>query len=124
MDKPKDDGGAAAADAQLTAAKAKKMESDANASDARALQSKIESVYGAVNTAQVLSQTPGAAPIADELLLSSGFSDAQIPSPIAGTAQPGDIAALPPSNPHPNFPALPPSATSGAESGIEGGTTQ
>ena len=43
MDKPKDDGGAAAADAQLTAAKAKKMESDANASDARALQSKIES---------------------------------------------------------------------------------
>jgi hypothetical protein len=124
MDKPKDDGGAAAADAQLTAAKAKKMESDANASDARAIQSHIEGIYGAINAAQVLAQTPGAAPIADELLLSSGFSDAQIPEPIRGAAAPptGDIAALPPSNPHPNFPALPPSATSGADAGIEGGT--
>jgi hypothetical protein len=121
MEKPQDDGGMAAAQTQLIAAKVKKMLADASASEARAIESHISSIFGSVHAAQILEQVPGSAPIADELLLSSGFSDAQIPEPINGASsqQPADISALPDKqNTHPEYP---PSATSGMDTGIEGG---
>ena len=121
MEKPQDDGGMAAAQTQLIAAKVKKMLADASASEARAIESHISSIFGSVHAAQILEQVPGSAPIADELLLSSGFSGAQIPEPINGASsqQPADISALPDKqNTHPEYP---PSATSGMDTGIEGG---
>jgi hypothetical protein len=119
MGQPKDDGGAAQMNMQLIQAKVKKMMSEANATDAKAIESYIQSIFGSVHAAQILSAVPGSAPIADELLLSTGFKDAQIPTPISGS---GHIADIPP-NTHPNFPALPPSATAGTDAGIEGGAT-
>ncbi|MGA2160274.1 MAG: hypothetical protein ABSG90_13810 [Dehalococcoidia bacterium] len=124
MGKPKDDGGAAQANMELIKAKVKKMMSEANATDAKAIQSYIESIFGSVSAAQILSQVPTAAPIADELLLSCGFKDAQIPEVIS---KPGDLTAVPTTpeaqNTHPNFPPLPPSSTAGIDKGIETGAT-
>ncbi len=120
MDTPKDDGGAAQANNELIAAKSKKMLADATASEAKAITEKIQAIYGAVHAAQILALVQGAAPIADELLLSTGFKDAQIPESISSPSQSQDIAALPEGkNTHPNYP---PSATSGIDTGISGGT--
>jgi hypothetical protein len=110
MGQPVDDGGAAKANAALIKAKIKKTLSDATAADAKAINTKIQGIYGSVNSAQILATVPQAAPLADELLLSSGFTDAQIPEPISNPA--ADPAV--PENKHPNFP---PSATQGAETG-------
>jgi hypothetical protein len=115
---PKDDGGAAQAQNSLIAAKVKKMLADATAQEAKAITAKIQAIYGATHAAQILAQVPGAAPLADELLLSSGFTDAQIPEPISN---PGDIAAVPEQeNTHPNYP---PKATAGIDTGIQTGAT-
>ena len=119
MDKPPEANPMAEAQLQLIAAKVRKILSDANAQDSKAIKEKLESIFGAVNAAQILSMTPQAAPLADELLLSSGFQDSQIPEPIAGA---GDISELPKENTHPgNMPKMP-SATSGSMAGIEGGS--
>ncbi len=112
MGQPVDDGGEAKAQAELTQAKTKKTLADAEASDAKAITSKIQGIYGAVNAAQILATTPQSAPLADELLLSSGFSDAQIPEPIAAPQEP--VQTDVPQNKHPNFP---PSATQGVDTG-------
>ena len=89
------------------------------ASEAKAITEKIQAIFGAVHAAQILAMVQGAAPLADELLLSSGFTDAQIPEVIS---KPGDLTALPAEqqNTHPNFP---PSATKGVDTGIETGAT-
>jgi hypothetical protein len=122
MGQPKDDGGMSKAQTDLIAAKVRKMMADATSSEAKAITQKIQAIFGATHAAQILAQVPGAAPLADELLLSSGFTDAQIPEAVSA---PGDIAQLPDKeNPHPNFPPKLPSATSGADTGIETGTVQ
>jgi hypothetical protein len=121
MGKPKDDGGAAQLNMQLISAKVKKMLADATVSEAKAITDKINAIFGSVHAAQILAQVPSSAPIADELLLSSGFTDAQIPEVIS---KPGDLTAVPAApeaqNTHPNFP---PSATQGMDTGIETGAT-
>ena len=119
MGQPKDDGGMAKAQTDLIAAKVRKMLADATSSESKAIVQKIQAVFGATHAAQILAQVPGAAPLADELLLSSGFKDAEIPEAVSN---PGDIAQLPDqSNSHPNFPPKLPSATSGTDTGIETG---
>ena len=114
--KPKDDGGMSQVQVQLEAAKVKKILADAGSQEAKAITEKIQGIYGAVNAARILAEVPGTAPLADELLLSSGFTDAQIPEPISNPqvqAQAADIADVP-QNKHPNFP---PVATDGVDTG-------
>ncbi len=73
--------------------------------DAKSLLTTITAIYEAVQGAQVIAQIPGIAPIADELLKSSGFNqapgvDPQISPPAppapAATAQPAAPVQIPP----------------------------
>lgn len=119
MSQPAPEDPAKQAELELIAAKVKKLMADSTAQEAKAIKDKLESIFGAVNAAQILSMTPNAAPLADELLLSSGFQDSQIPQPIGGSS---DISELPvKENSHPGYMPKMPSATSGAQLGIEGG---
>jgi hypothetical protein len=71
--------------------------------DAKALKTRIESLYVAMQAGQVVATVPGAAAVADELLMSVGFKDqhpnAVPPAAIAGPApvapMDGGAAAVP-----------------------------
>lgn len=78
----------------------------------------IQGMFGAVNAAKVLAMTPGAAPLADELMLSAGFEDHNA-APVIPQQVPQLPVNLPVAqNTSPNYP---PQADSGYSAGIEGG---
>lgn len=79
--------------------------------DAKSLKSTIEALYVAMQAAQVVTAAPQVAPVADELLKSSGFKD-------HNGGQPIDPAAVP-AQAMPQQPVLDPQLGDGAQAGIE-----
>lgn len=73
--------------------------------------------YSAVQAAQVLAQVPGLVPVADEILLSSGFKD-QNSAPIFVQPSTPELGQLPQST-SPQFPAHPATPVLGMDRGIE-----
>lgn len=67
---------------------------------AEAMRSRLESLYMAAQAAQVLTQRPEIAPVADELAKSAGFQDgngdAPIGAPVPTMAQPSQAQPIPP----------------------------
>jgi hypothetical protein len=93
---------------------------------------RITSIFGATQAAQIIAQLPATAPLADVILGSAGFADQDAAPAVSGPAVPS-LAAPPLAmahNTHPQFPAriagpTPPvalaSPDAGAHAGIEGG---
>ena len=105
----------------LTDAKAKLLEAQAEKTRADAVQAGVTGMFSATQAANQIVAVPGVAPLADTLLKSAGFIDRDA-GPIVPNAPPGmapDIAAMPPVNTSPNFPARPASPAVGADAGIE-----
>lgn len=82
--------------------------------DAEAMLKRLEALYTAAQGAQVLAMAPGIAPLADELLSSSGFQDQNAPGVI-------DPAAVAPAQPGPQ-PIPEPLQTDGALAGHMAGS--
>jgi hypothetical protein len=82
---------------------------------ADAVSKMVEAMFSATQAANQIATVPTVAPLADALLLSAGFQDANAP-PIVPLPPPGAQPALLPNNTHPNFPANP---DVGAMNGIE-----
>ncbi len=98
----------------LQAAQVKKTNADA-------LLSNITAEYSAMEAAQIIAAVPSTAPLADKLLLSGGFVDADAP-PIVPDVAPGTPAIpMPQHSTNPMTPAHPPGAAVGMDQGIEGG---
>jgi hypothetical protein len=122
------DGGVGAAQAAVVKAQEAKIVAETALLEARrkkelagATNTNIQAAFGATNAARTIATIPGIAPLADELLLSAGYQDANggelIPQPQAPA--PAAIASpVPTTNTSPNFP---PQADSGITNGIEGG---
>ncbi|KKW35087.1 MAG: hypothetical protein UY82_C0050G0001, partial [Candidatus Uhrbacteria bacterium GW2011_GWC2_53_7] len=93
---------------------------------ASATQKNITAIYSGVQAAQVIATVPGIAPMADQLLLSGGFQDANAAPIVAGQQVPGIQAPAPPvvspegaENTDPMHPAIPAGAAEGMMAGIE-----
>lgn len=119
------DNGAAAAQLKLLEAKIKDIlagvelkAEQRNKLVADKTNTNIQGMFGAVNAAKVLAMTPGAAPLADELMLSAGFEDHN-----AAPVIPQQIGYVPNNQPieQNTSPNYPPQADSGFTAGIEGG---
>jgi hypothetical protein len=96
-------------------AKAKLMEAQTRKTDAQAVGESVKSKYSAVQAAQVLATVPQTAPLADELLLSSGDVDRNA-APFVPEPEPGTPSVQLPENTDPLTPASP---EVGALDGIE-----
>jgi hypothetical protein len=115
---------------------------DASKRRAEAVKIMVEAMFGATQAAQIIAAIPETAAVADEVLRSSGYPNAQIPGedpnlpspnisrPTLGAAQltpPGGVPTAPGGenvvplrqNTSPQQPAVP--ASPGAMTGIEGG---
>ena len=122
------DGGVAAAQAQMLERQIADMEAATELKKAQrtkviaeATNTNIQAMFGAVNAGKVISMIPAVASLADELMLSGGFEDHNAP-PVVPQNIPripgiGDDLGITP-NTSPNFP---PQADSGAMAGVEGG---
>lgn len=106
------------AKAQLLQAQAQKASADARQSDAAAANTRMETLYSGVQTAQVITLNPGVAPLADGLAGSAGFED-QNAAPVYPQAPAGVSATEPPMNTDPLTPAHPVSPAIGVRHGIE-----
>ena len=120
-----DDNGAAAAQLKLLEARIKDIlagvdlkAEQRNKLVAEKTNTNIQGMFGAVNAAKVLAMTPGAAPLADELMLSAGFEDHNAPPIIPQQVPQLPISTPVPKNTSPNFPPI---ADHGYSTGIEGG---
>lgn len=120
------DGGAQAAQAAMLEkqleeldAKIQLLRANRNKIVADTTNTNVQAMFGATNAAKELAMVPGAAPLADEMMLSAGFEDHNaapvIPQNI--TPLPGPISEIP-ANTSPGFP---PQADHGYTAGIEGG---
>ncbi len=91
-----------AANVALKQAQADKVQADTS-------NARIEAQYGAVQAAQTVATVPGVAPVADAMLRSAGYQDADaapiVPAP-AGPGAPAGPATLP-ASPNPLTPANP-----------------
>jgi hypothetical protein len=96
------------AKAALLAAQTRKADADTTARS-------METQYSALQTAQVIAQTPQTAPLADKLLRSGGYVD-QDAAPIVPNAPAGLPSVDVPANTHPLTPANP---AVGMHAGIE-----
>ena len=81
---------------------------------------RIEAMYSAMQSAQIVTATPQTAPVADKMLLSAGQVD-QDAAPIVPNYDGPTEPQLTPNNTHPNFPANPEMPGEGMMQGIEGG---
>lgn len=120
-----EDNGAAAAQLKLLEARIKDIlagvdlkAEQRNKLVAEKTNTNIQGMFGAVNAAKVLAMTPGAAPLADELMLSAGFEDHNAAPVIPQQVPQLPISTAVPQNTSPNFP---PQADHGYSTGIEGG---
>lgn len=85
---------------------------------AEAVNKRVESQFSAIQTAQTIAGVPATAPLADALLLSAGYQDADA-APIVPELQQG-IDVLPPApNTNPLTPRNPASPAVGVNQGIE-----
>lgn len=116
MAAPKDQG-----PSDLDQAKAELARAQAKAALASATNTNVQAMFGAVNAGEKLTLVHPIAPLADQMLLSAGFKDANqppaIPAPPEGIAAEAPVAVTP-DNTSPNYP---PVADHGAMEGIEGG---
>lgn len=100
-------------------AKVDLLKAQARKTDSEAVNKRVEGMYSATSAANQIALNPTIAPMADQMLLSSGFEDKD--SPPAIPAPQGDESAgqqQAPENTHPNFP---PNPSVGMDSGIETG---
>lgn len=104
---------------QLMEAKLELDKATASQRKAIATRENITAIYEGVQAAQVISLNPGAAPLADQLLLSGGFEDANTPPIVNGQSVPGIQAPQIQQNTSPAFPPVPDSGAEGAMQGIE-----
>lgn len=81
---------------------------------------RIESMFSAMQSAQIITATPQTAPVADKIALSAGFQDQDV-APIIPEYQGMPAPDLVPSNTHPMFPGNPESPSEGMMNGLEGG---
>jgi hypothetical protein len=146
-------------DPELTAAKVAKLAAETGQIDAKKTQTNVQSMFGAMQAAEVIAAVPEVAPLADQLMKASGYQD-PVPEGIdpgfapgeqgpnsnvigqaapgltvepivnkktgigftPGGAQPGDGGDRTPGIPtstNPMTPALPASALTGPNKGIE-----
>jgi hypothetical protein len=82
---------------------------------AEAVSKAVESMFSATQAANQIAAVPAVAPLADALLLSAGFQDANAP-PIVPAAPPGVVPAQLPTNTNPLTPTNP---AVGMDAGIE-----
>ena len=106
-----------AAQARLAEAKARTtlIEAQRRYTDAQATSRAVEAQYSAIQTAQTIASIPETAEIADTLLRSAGYQDADEP-PIVPT--PAEAMAVPPAPPN-THPLTPTNPTRGLRQGIE-----
>lgn len=103
----------------LAEAEARLKEAQARKADADATARAVEAQFSAIQTAQVIAQTPATAPLADSLLRSAGYEDQDEP-PIVPMPPEGIAAGVEfPSNTNPLTPLNPPSPVEGVNRGIE-----
>jgi hypothetical protein len=107
---------------ELIAAKVALLQAQAEKVRGEKVKTGIEATYSAMQSAQVVAANPMVAPIADELMMSSGYQnptpagqDPNYPVPSSPMAQP----IQPHQNTSPLFPPRPESAVQGVEAGIE-----
>lgn len=103
------------AKAALLQAQAGKVVAETKRTEAQAVGESVTSKYSAIQAAQVLATVPQTAPLADELLLSSGDVD-QNAAPFVPEPAPGTPAVDLPQNSDPLTPASP---AAGVNEGIE-----
>lgn len=110
------------AKAALALAQAQVAKAQADKVDSETVKNKGSTLYETIQTAQVIAQTPATSQLADALLGTIGFQDADggvlVPEVAPGTpvAPPDAI----PSSTHPNLPALPPQPPTPGEGGAQG----
>jgi hypothetical protein len=105
---------------ELLAAQVSKLAAETDLKKVEATNKRVESLFSAMNTAQVAVQVPGVTPVADAIAKSAGFEDQDV-APIYPANVPQQqipASAQIPSNTSPNFPANP---ENGMMSGIESG---
>ena len=101
----------------LAESKAALTMAQAELAKATAVTKSVEAMYSATTAANQIAMQPTIAPMADAMLLSAGFVDANA-GPAIPNAQPGAMPAEMPTNTSPNFP---PNPATGMNSGIETG---
>lgn len=99
-------------------AKAQLMAAQARKTDAETTATAVESQYGAIQTAQVIAQTPATSGLADALLRSAGYTDRDM-APIIPQAPEGMPSIPIAPNTNPMTPANPAQADVGLNQGIE-----
>ena len=87
---------------------------------ADAVSKSVEGMFSATSAANQVAKQPSIAPMADQMLMSAGFQDANA-APAIPPALPGADPAPMPSNTSPNFP---PNPDVGMNAGIETGAEQ
>lgn len=107
----------------LMEARAALLAAQARKTDADATQANVTGMFSATQAANQIVAVPGIAPLADELLRSAGFKDADaapiVPNAPGGIGGPAVPVPQPQGNTSPNFPAAPASPAQGADAGIE-----
>jgi hypothetical protein len=98
-------------------AKAGLIKAQTRLADATAVNKGVEGMFSATNAANQIALQPSIAPMADAMLLSAGFTDANA-APVIPPAPPGTEPLDVPGNTSPNFP---PNPDAGLNSGIETG---
>jgi len=99
------------------------LQSQAKESDSKGTVAAVQAQFSAVQSAQLIATMPQIANLADQLLLSAGFTDHDaapiVPTPSGPVAVPAPVVAR---NNNPGYPPVPALADSGSMTGIEGGT--
>lgn len=109
----------------LTEAKVASEQAKTALAQAQAVAKNVEAMFSAIRTSQVISLQPAVSPIADQIVRSAGFKDAD-PAPEFPTPAQAEVAGAsgqvtpPPNNTHP---ATPDNAQRGMDTGIEAGPT-
>jgi hypothetical protein len=109
----------------LTKAQAMLAQATADEKQATTTNTRVTSLFGAAQTAQVIAGGAALAPLADKLLRSAGFQDQDaapiVPQPDIAATTAAPALPAPPSNTDPLTPATPATGDVGARAGIEGG---
>ena len=108
---------------ELDQANAALANARAASEEAKAVLARVQTMFSAINTANLAAGNPALAPAADVTLESAGFRDSNSP-PIVGQVAAGVVQQPMPENTSPNFPPTGqqmPQSDVGAAAGIEGG---
>ena len=104
----------------LAEAKVELLKAQTRKTIADAVSKSVEGMFSATSAANQIAMQPAIAPMADQMLMSAGFQDANA-APAIPPADPGADPAPMPSNTSPNFP---PNPDVGMNAGIETGAEQ